>query len=435
MASLRRALLVATVAAVAIGARSAAIFSRGSIATAPPTSLEGKIQDLKHGYKLEFLRDLPEEITAMTAVSEQTGPLVGKVFVGTSPVGSVYCFNMMTHKTIITIGEGLGDSIRSGKCEVNSLAINDLDRDGVRELIATTSQIVPRGRPRVYVWSLENPPMLRGVTRPDIRSSRSHGIGFLDTPGTPSRSIYVTFCGDGEIVEYQLSRETNPSGFAAETLGWKKVGQLPIGGEWIQSDDLDQDGRTELCVATGHAPGKAAIYLYAGDQPGTDLRLEQIIDEAGRFCNVRFLIADMRGDGTRELFAWWGQQPGGGESEVIRYRLGPETVRERTVLAQGTVDLFWPNDNQMTVLDLDSDGHPEVWFANTAGGLWRYDESGSPPMARIAQVRGEFGPIAVAPPTPFQGPTLLVALGRSVLQLVKDPAPPRPSSRVPTPAD
>jgi hypothetical protein len=53
-------------------------------------------------------------------------------------------------------------------------------------------------------------------------------------------------------------------------------------------------------------------------------------------------------------------------------------------------------------------------------------------MARIAQIKGEFGPIAAAPPTPLTPPALLVGLGRSVLRLVKDPAPPLPSHR-PTP--
>jgi hypothetical protein len=270
------------------------------------------------------------------------------------------------------------------------------------------------------------------MTRADIRSSWSHGIGFLDAPGSPSLSTYVTFCGFGEVVEYQLSSGTNTSGFAQETLGWKQVGQLPVSGEWIQSTDVDQDGQTELCVATGYAPGCAAIHIYAGDRPGADLRLEQVIDEAGRFCNVRFLVGDTRGDGTRDLVAWWCQQLNGGDSEVVRYRLGPGSVRERTVLAQGTGDLFWPKDNQMAVMDLDGNGHPEIWFANTAGGLWRFDASQSPPMARIAQIKGEFGPIAAAPPTPLTPPALLVGLGRSVLRLVKDPAPPLPSHR-PTP--
>jgi hypothetical protein len=426
----RRGVLVALIAAVVLWGRSVAIFSLGSISTAPPTSLEGKIQDIARGYKLEVLREMPENITALTALpTEHLPQMTGKVFVGTSPVGAVYAFNVLTPNTYTTIGEGLGDYIRYGICDVNSIAIKDLDRDGIPELVATTSQIIPRGRPRLYVWSLAHPVALRGVTRPDIKSSWSHGIGFLDSPGAPSLSTYVTFCGYGEVVEYQLNSGTNASGFAEETLGWKKVGQLPLSGEWLQSSDVDHDGQVELCVATGFAPGGAAIHVYAGDRPGTDLRLEQVLDEAGRFCNVRFLVGDTRGDGEVDLVAWWCEGLHGGDSEVVRYRLGPGCIRERTVLAQGTGELFWPKDGQMAVMDLDGNGHPEIWFANTAGGLWRFEASPTPAMVRIAQIKGAFGPIAAAPATPLTPPSLLVALDRSVLRLTKDPAPTRPSIR------
>ncbi|MEA2632821.1 MAG: hypothetical protein QOE66_3040, partial [Chloroflexota bacterium] len=55
MLRLRRGVLVALIAAVVLWGRSVAIFSLGSISTAPPTSLEGKIQDIARGYKLEVL--------------------------------------------------------------------------------------------------------------------------------------------------------------------------------------------------------------------------------------------------------------------------------------------------------------------------------------------------------------------------------------------
>lgn len=431
MLPIRRTILIAAVVAVVLWGRSVAIFSRGSMSTAPPRSLEGKIQDVDQRYQLEVLREMPEEITALTVSSGQPLNLTGKVFVGTKPIGGVYSFNIMAPNSFFTIGEGLGDFIRSGMCDVNSLAIRDLDRDGTPELLATTSQIVPRGRPRLYAWSLSYPHVLRCMTRPGIQSSWSHGIGFLESPNAPSLSTYVTFCGYGEILEYQLVSGTNDSGFAEDSFRWKQVGQLPVSGEWVQSIDVDHDGRTEICAATGFAPGKAAIHIYESDQPGAPLRLEQVIDEAGRFCNVRFLIGDTRGDGVQDVVAWWCRGLHGGDSEVVRYRLGSEGVRERTVLAHGTGELFWPKDGQMALMDLDEDGHPEIWFANTAGGLWRFDASQSPPLKRIAQINGEFGPIAPSPATPLTPPALLVTWGRTVLKLVKIPVS-TPLARRPT---
>src|SRR3954468_22714114 len=290
MVSLRRGVLVALIAGVALWGRSLAIFSRGNIATPPPASLEGKLQDLATGYKLETFTEMPEDIIALAAAPAEIESMVGKVFVGTTPVGGVYAINVMTNATTMTIGQGLGDYVRYGICDVNSIAIKDLDRDGIPELLATTSQVVPRGPPRIYAWSLSNPVILRSMSRPDIQSSWSHGLGFLERPDSSSLGTYVTYCGYGEIVEYQLKSGTDASGFAEERLGWKKVGQLPLSGEWLASADVDRDGRTELCVATGFAPGRAAIHVYSGDRPGDELQLEQVIDEGARFCNVRFLV-------------------------------------------------------------------------------------------------------------------------------------------------
>ena len=84
----------------------------------------------------------------------------------------------------------------------------------------------------------------------------------------------------------------------------------------------------------------------------------------------------------------------------------------------------------MAVMDLDGNGYPEIWFANNAGGLWRFDESQSSAMVRIAQIKGAFGPITPAPATPSTPAALLVSMGRSVLRLVKISvsSPPAPRS-------
>jgi hypothetical protein len=422
--SFHRAALIAAVTAVVLGGRSIAIFSRGNTNPTPSASLERRIQDLDRRYKLELLREMPEDVTALTVASDQSSDLHlnGKVFVGTTPAGGVYAFNLMAPQTYLAIGEGLGDSIQYGMCDVNSLAIHDLNRDGIPELLATTSQIVPRGRPRLYVWSLAYPHAMIDMIRPGIESSWSHGIGLLERPDASSSSIYVTFCGQGEIVEYRLTGETDEAGFSGETLRWKKVGQLPASGEWIESTDVDHDGQTEVCVATGYAPGRAAIHVYAGDRPGTALRLKQVIDEAGHFGNVRFIVGPTCDDGIRHLIAWWCQELDGGESAVVRYRLGPGCIRERVVIAQGTSELYWPKDGQIAVMDLDGDGGHEVWFANTAGGLWRLDPTRSLAPERIVQIKGGFGPIAAAVATPSTPAALLVGLGQSVLRLIKNPA-------------
>jgi hypothetical protein len=278
---MRWAVVVLGIAAVVMWGRWAAIFSWGSSAASPSTSLGTRLLYVDPRYRLEVVRDMPEEITALSVAPSDSADLLGSVYVGTSPIGGVYSFNFMAPTAYLTIGEGLGDYTRFGMCEVNSLAVRDLDRDGISELIATTSQVVPRGRPRVYVWSLGYPRSLKCLSRPEIESSWSHGIAFLEHPGAPSLSTFVTFCGHGEIVEYQLNRRENEAGFLEEVLGWKKVGQLGSSGEWILSADVDDDGQTEVCVASGYARGKAAIQIYSGELAGSDLRLKRTIDEGG----------------------------------------------------------------------------------------------------------------------------------------------------------
>jgi hypothetical protein len=202
MLSTRRVIFIGMVFLLYLSGRWAVISIRlrGEIWTALPTTQEPTIQHIDRLYKLEFLREMPEGVTALAVASGQPTDTDGKVFVGTGPVGGVYRVDVRSPNVYTAIGEGLGDYIRFGTCEVNSLAIRDLDRDGVPELLATTSQINPRGRPRLYAWSLSRPVAIRGVTRPDISSSWSHGIGFLESSLEAPPSVFVTYCGHGEII-------------------------------------------------------------------------------------------------------------------------------------------------------------------------------------------------------------------------------------------
>jgi hypothetical protein len=114
----------------------------------------------------------------------------------------------------------MGDSVHAGTCNVNALAIVDVDRDGAPELLASTSQVTPRGRPRLYMWTLGFPVSLREVVRPEIRSSWSHGLGWMPEQGGANSSLLITYCGFGEIVEFQFDRRAD-DGFRAESLRWK----------------------------------------------------------------------------------------------------------------------------------------------------------------------------------------------------------------------
>ena len=372
------------------------------------------------GWSLKVLQELPEPVNALTAASVDSGVQLGTLFAGTSPAGAVYKLNVLGPPGIVaTIATGLGEQYNFGTCCVNRLALRDLDRDGRAELLASTSQVAPRGRPRLYAWSLEGGrAMPRGVARPDIASSWSHGLALIPRADGQGDRAFLTFCGFGEIVEYRLEGREDNEGYHHDALGWKQVGQLDgASGEWAEAADVDNDGSPELCIAAGFGEGKAAIEVYVPTQPGPGLVHALTIDEGHRFGNVRFLVGDL-GEGVNEVIAWWiTDHILGGDCEVIRYRLGPDGVEHREVIGRGEAGALWPDDHQSVVADLDGDGRPEVWFATKGGDLYRYDPDGTAAPHKVLHLEGGIGPITAGIVPNAKLPSMFIGWGRRVVRM------------------
>ena len=223
------------------------------------------VQFFEPGWGLHVARELPERVTSL-AIAPDSAARIESIYIGTGPAGGIYRFSPGAHSgSLIRVAVGLGDSVDFGTCDVSRLAVRDLDHDGVDELVAETCQVQPIGQPRLYVWSLKEFPVLRGVARPAIESSWSHGLAFAPAGDSGPDHILSTYCGHGEIIEYRLVREEADDGFQHEALAWRQVGQLPASGEGSQTADVDNDGRPDLCLATGFVGGRAAIHVY---EPG-----------------------------------------------------------------------------------------------------------------------------------------------------------------------
>lgn len=420
MFSLRNPIVTLALLTGSFFAGTAALFPHEDSSLDGPAPLPYAVQEVETGWKIRVVREMPETVSSLAMVPDTNPSGGGALYVGTDGAkGGVYRFDVSFLNGMITIGEGLGDSIEFGTCSVNSLALHDIDHDGIAELLATTCQILPIGRPRLYVWSMPggSNPVPQSMTRPAIASSWSHGLGFARSDTSDAEEIFTTFCGHGEIVAYQPVRGRTAEGLTYETMAWKQVGQLPASGEQTVTADVDNDGREELCLAVGFSLGKAAIHTYAVDSKCPELQLKTVINEQGRFGNVRFVIGDLSGDGTRDLVAWWCTDIAGGDAEVIRYHLGPEGVRRRTVLGKGAAADLFPTDGQMALMDMNRDGRPEVWSTTGSGNLWRYDPAQAPRLTRVLHFDGGLGPILGGSTAPKVPARLFVGQGRHVLQI------------------
>jgi hypothetical protein len=327
--------------------------------------------------------------------------------VGCRQSGGVYTYRR--HGAPKSLATDLNDHGPFGSVEVNALHVADLDGEGRPELVAAVSQVLPRQPPRFYVWTLSDVPQFRGVTQPRIESSWVHGLASVASPGRRGRTLLSSFCGFGEVVELRFENRTLPDGMAFHGLSSRQAADFPISGESLGIADVTRDGRQspQLCLALGFSEGNAQIRIYrprpAGTGPetpdmfragGWNWYLQQTIEESGRFANVRMLLDDADGDGSKEIHAWWITGLHGGACEFVRYDLKPDGIHRRLIHATDQPD-FWPLETQLACGDSDGDGRPEIWFASGAR-LWRYDESRDPAPTTIATTPEGFGPIAIA---------------------------------------
>ena len=380
-------------------------------------------------YSIEFLRpdlrlrsvcETPERISALLTYANDSYAS-DQVLIGTASTGRVYGYDPEFPELLMLFAAGLGDEAESGTCEVSSLMIGDFHGDGQKDLLAATSQVSPRGRPRIYAWSLSDQtirrPILIGMARPEIESSWGHGLALLKRPQSGEPSLFSTFCGHGEVLEFQGRHDSTASGFKTQGLSWRQVNMLPASGEQAVAADADNDGQPDLCLATGFSRGNAAVLIYRFGENGVDSKPRHRIDERGRFGNVRFLVGDARGDGQQDLIAWWCTDLSNGQCTMIRYRFDPRGQRQRTQITWGQAEALWPLEGQMSLTDFDQDGHPEVWFATSSGYLWCYDPSKRPALSLVGQFHGKFGPIAAARIGLDRHPCLFIGCDRQLLCL------------------
>jgi hypothetical protein len=400
--------------------------------TAPP--LSDAVTSLGDGWDAQLIMRLPEPISAIASYV-QNGERSWVVF-GTGDHGSVFECDLVYMQQYTEshqmISREVGETGKFGMCAVNTLACIDMDQDGVTELFASTCQIVPMSRPRTFVWSSFNRslPVPRAVARPAIQSSWSHGLGLTYGPDGQPRSLVGTYCGYGEIVEFRLLTGRDDENYDA--LSWRVIGQLPASGEQTLGDDVDNDGKPDVCMAVGFAEGKASIHVFEADTTRGALPLKRVIDEDGKFSNVRFVVGPTREDGLKDLVAWWTTDHlQSGHIVMVRYRLDADGVASREVLAEGD-ERIWPVDGGAVVFDSNEDGRPEIWFGSVTGELWRLEPGQAAAPTLVAHFRSPLGPLLARARTKHMSPCLFICHDRDVVRLqatgMRSPVPVSPGA-------
>jgi hypothetical protein len=272
-----------------------------------------------------------------------------------------------------------------------SLAVGDLDEDGMADLVFT--QPLDDGLSAAgdgMVWGLLGSTLSVGPTTTgsaDLRllSEATTGplgplafLGDLNGDGAPELAIG----GESALVgadavgkvwiflanELLLSGERDV-GDAGRVLAGGEAGGL-FGATVAAIPDLDGDGVDELAVAaTGASESAGAVYLFLGDDLGgagsfdVDLAAATWTGAGADLAGSAIVGADSDGDGRGDLFIG---APGVNTNTGAVYRIGGTSSPTSGTLvarASGTLTGAASNDragSTLTTGDLDGDGVPDL---------------------------------------------------------------------------
>jgi hypothetical protein len=176
-----------------------------------------------------------------------------------------------------------------------------------------------------------------GDGRPDI-------VRYSEENGTPALEVFINI--DRGEPTFQLA----PSAL---------VGPAPSGVHQISAEDVDGDGDVDLLVADSRS-----IELWLNDGAGHLVQQPNVIQVGAAFGGTvpSFVLADLDGDGDRDLVATVGVYDG----TRTRYQL---EFHRRDGATQFTrvAGTFPGTTGRVFALDLDDDLDPEVYFA---GSVW-----------------------------------------------------------------
>ena len=285
------------------------------------------------------------------------------------------------------------------------IAVDDLDNDGVNEIaIITGNPSEPKGEDGIggegylYIFDKDGDDFEQVFRSDNIDAAFGLTISELDGTTYPEIGIgtgYIKIIsatagttelhGDLKVWGYggsSYSQEWNYGNF----------GEI-VGG--VSSGDPDDDGTNELVIGTGGDSrdsgsgdgGEVRVYQRSGDS----YALDGSIMHPNRFDVYGIAVGDVNDDGQEEIIVGTGKL-GDDKPKILIYDGTTHAEEFSKVL---DTDSVWG----VATDDFDSDGEPELIFANSGGQLFIYD--GIDPTAFEAKTgslsgkAGHYGGIAI----------------------------------------
>ena len=236
--------------------------------------------------------------------------------------------------------------------------VADLNGDGINEVLLGTGQ-EKGGTAWFHVLSTDGKTLTNRLScRPECnKSSFTHNFAIYDLNRDGLKEVIAAYCGGGEIIRYDVNKPLT-------AISARKVHQLSGSGEESIVADVDNDGKMEYLTANGFRPGKARVEIFDFDDKG-ELAPEPRIAIAGyedKGCfYASFVVGDVNNDGKNELVVGWKKEQKVNLSTLAAYNVGKTEAIPVTWLERDTPDLDMGYfEKMMAVADADNDGKNEL---------------------------------------------------------------------------
>jgi len=255
------------------------------------------------------------------ALGDVDGDGLPEIFSGTAPDSGLYLHRYDREgdafRTIL-LGERLsGRDSPVGR--VSNILVTDINGDGANEIVAITDQPGAETPMKMWVFSRQGGGWLKSHIQVQVPSRRTQGLVAFDTDGDGIQEIFTAHAGHGEVLRFSLSGDL-------KSISWRQVRRLWAPGESLEVADVFNTGRKDLVVAQGADRYNAAVKVYAFTRDG--LAPWPVVSLDGhrgrRFWDATTCTGDLDDDGRNEIVVAWLFPRSGLELTVVAYHFDPD---------------------------------------------------------------------------------------------------------------